>query len=163
MFTAIKHNTAWGELGSWFVARWNGTKAFFGGIATLYTKTAGAMSNGWGLNIILSYVITTVLFIGILTGLFFLLRFVWGKIKWRFEFIGKQYDYNLAFVLIISADIFLVLLYACLFFTEQIRAIIPFENIFSDWLFMSIVGCFVWHLPLVVKGVIEGKNYPYYL
>ncbi len=133
----------------WFPLRFNNLKSLLSWIAIKYMAAIQFIQTKWELKSIWNYVIVTLIFIGLGVGLFFIVKFLEMTIKDFVKDIHDEYVDKL-FKRIVSGNIAFIMLFVCLFFSNPINKVIPF-NILSVWLIFSFVGIILWHIPEIKR------------
>ncbi len=151
---AYNKRSVFTEVLKWFPDRFNNIKGVFLWFKRIYIGAATLINDHWKLSVVWCYVITSVVFIALLVGLFFLLRLVLEEIAYKIQAIKRQYKDGI-FKWVISVDITLSLFFVCLWFYEPIRHVLPL-NIFSVWLLLSIIGCAAWNSKEIIGGIKHG-------
>ena len=154
-FVAFSKHEVLVEMLKWFPLRFNNFKSFLSLIAKLYLAAVQFIQTKWELENIWNYIITTILFISIGVGLFFIVKKLIKMIKVFIKNIHEVYTDKL-FKRIISGNIALGMLFVCLFFSAPIQTLLPF-NILSLWLIFSFIGIGVWHVPEIKKMIEYSK------
>jgi hypothetical protein len=151
-FVAFSKREVLLDMLKWFPLRFNNLKSLLSWIAIKYMAAIQFIQTKWELKSIWSYVIVTLIFIGIGVGLFFIVKKIIKTTRAFIKNIQEVYTDKL-FKRIISGNIALGMLFVCLFFSVPIQRLLPF-NILSLWLIFSFTGIAVWHIP-EIKKVIE--------
>jgi len=142
------------EVLNWFPDRLDNIKSIALWFKSIYMGAVTLMIEHWKLSAIWGYLITSIVSLALLVGLFFLCRWLFEQISYKKRAIKAQYTDGI-FKGVISADIAISLFFICLWFYEPIKSILPF-NIFSVWLMLSIIGCAAWNGREIVEGVQRG-------
>lgn len=153
VFVAYGKRGVLGEMFHWFPARWENIKAIFLCFAGLYMGAVKFMGGDWKLGVVWCYIIATLVAIAVVIGLLFLIWWALSKIGCFIAAVHSESLFEPLFKRLVQADITLGMLYVCLFFSNGLKKILPF-NILSIWMILSFVGWITWN-SLEIKKVIE--------
>jgi len=148
-FVAFSKHEVLMDMLKWFPLRFNNIKSFISWIATKYMAAIQFIQTKWELKSIWNYVIVTLIFIGIGVGLFFIVKYLIKTTKRFVKNVHEEYTDKL-FKRIVSGNIALAMLFVCLFFSEPIKGMMPF-NTLSIWLIFSFIGIGLWHSTEIVS------------
>ena len=140
------------EMVKWFPARWNNIKSFASWIAMRYMAAIHLIQGKWEVGN-WAFLIVTVISLGLLVGLFFIVRYLIIKIKDFLQDVRRN-CLDTTFKDIVSGDIALISLYIVLFFADPIKRVIPL-NILSLWLILSFIGIVGWHMTELIETIKE--------
>jgi len=146
---AYSRHSIFAECGKWFSDRADNIRAITSWINTTYLSIAEIFS---GIPAVLCYIISVMIMLAGTAVVIMMFVSVCGhfKVGTRVMSILGEYDDGIKAIITVSVSI--SLFYVCLFMYEPIKNIIP-SNIFSTWLWMSLIGTIVINGKEIIRGI----------
>lgn len=132
------------EMLRWFPTRWGNIKSFVSLILTSFVRVAQLIQGRWELGN-WAYLIVAVITVGMLVGLFFIVKWFIKKIKAFYKELRDKCN-DKTFKDVITTDIVLISFFVSLFIGLWVQKFINL-NPMSLWLILSFIGISLWHIP----------------